>query len=303
MSKHVAVLLGGWSTEREVSLVSGRDCADALERAGYRVTRIDVPRDVKALAEALTPAPDAVFNALHGRWGEDGALQSILDIMAIPYTHSGRLASGLAMDKPAAIAICRAAGIPCPTGIELDIGELAKGDPMPRPYVVKPAREGSSVGVQIVMEGSNGPVLSGWTYGEALVEEYIPGRELTVSVMDGKAMGVTELRPNEGFYDYEAKYTDGKTTHLCPAPVSDEVAARARELAERAHKVLGCRGVTRSDFRYDESTGGAGRLMFLELNTQPGMTPLSLVPEQAAQIGITFEELVSWMVENAACDA
>lgn len=300
MTKHVAVLLGGWSAEREVSLVSGKECADALERAGYRVTRIDPPRDLGEFSKALSPAPDVVFNALHGQWGEDGAIQSLLDIMAIPYTHSGRLASAVAMDKPMSVALCRAAGIPCADGREVDLEEFSKGDPMARPYVVKPAREGSSVGVYIVLEGSNGPDLSGWTYGAAMIEEYIPGRELTVSVKDGKAMAVTELRPRQGFYDYEAKYTDGKTDHLIPAPIPDDLRDKAMGFAERAHETLGCRGISRSDFRYDDK---AGRLVFLELNTQPGMTPLSLVPEQAAHLGTSFEELVSWMVENAACDA
>ncbi len=300
MTKRVAVLMGGWSAERDVSLVSGTECADALERAGYDVTRIDPPRDLAAFADALSPAPDVVFNALHGRWGEDGTIQGLLDIMAIPYTHSGQLASAIAMDKPMALSLCRSVGVPCAEGQEIGIEDLAKGDPMPRPYVLKPAREGSSVGVYVVLEGSNGPDVSGWTFGGALVEEYIPGREITVSVMAGKAMSVTELRPKEGFYDYEAKYTDGKTEHLIPAPLPKDIFDQAMDYAERAHKVLGCRGVSRCDFRYDDDTN---RLVFLELNTQPGMTSLSLVPEQALQIGMNFEQLVSWMVENAACDA
>lgn len=298
-AKHVAVLMGGWSEEREVSLVSGDACATALEQKGYHVTRIDPPRDLTAFAEALTPRPDVVFNALHGRWGEDGTIQGLLDVMGIPYTHSGRLASAVAMDKPMALTLFRAAGLPCPDGVVLPASELGGEDPMARPYVVKPAREGSSVGVYIVQQGSNGPDYGGWSFGDALVEEYIPGRELTVTVMGDKALCVTELCPHSGFYDYEAKYTDGKTTHLCPAPVDETVAQRCLDHALTAHRVLGCRGVTRADFRYDEDRD---RLVILEVNTQPGMTPLSLVPEQAQHLGIDFPELVAWMVENASCD-
>lgn len=301
MSKSVAVLMGGWSAEREVSLMSGKPCADALERAGYAVTRIDLHRNIPDLLAALDPRPDVVFNALHGRWGEDGCIQGVLDMLAIPYTHSGRVASTLAMDKPLSIELFRMAGIPTANHVTLEIDALrGQADPMPRPYVVKPAQEGSSVGVYIILEGSNGPDFAGWTFGTAMVEEYIPGRELTVAVMGGKAMAVTELKPVQGFYDYEAKYTDGKTVHLCPAPVPETVAQSCMEFAERAHKVIGCRGVSRSDFRYDPDTG---RLVILEINTQPGMTPLSLVPEQAQHVGMSFEELVSWMVENATCDS
>lgn len=301
MTKSVAVLMGGWSAEREVSLVSGKACADALENAGYTVTRIDLTRDVHALLKALEPRPDVVFNALHGRWGEDGAIQGLLDMMAIPYTHSGRMASTLAMDKPLSIQLFRDAGLPTADHVVTDIDALRTGpEPLPRPFVVKPAHEGSSVGVYIVLEGNNGPDYSAWSYGPAMVEEYVAGQELTVSVMGGKAMAVTELRPKQGFYDYEAKYTDGKTEHLCPAPISETLARNCMDLAERAHVALGCRGVTRADFRYDPETG---RLIILEVNTQPGMTPLSLVPEQALQLGISFEELVSWMVENASCDS
>lgn len=300
MTKTVAVLMGGWSAERDVSLVSGAACADALENAGYAVTRIDLQRDVSTLLEALTPRPDVVFNALHGRWGEDGAVQGLLDMMAQPYTHSGRVASTLAMSKPLSIQLFRQAGIPTAEHVELDIDELRAGpEPMARPYVVKPAHEGSSVGVYIVQEGTNGPDYSDWSYGRAMVEEYVAGQELTVSVMGGKALAVTELRPKEGFYDYEAKYTDGRTDHLCPAPIPEALTAACMDYAERAHNILGCRGVSRSDFRYDPEKG---RLIILETNTQPGMTPLSLVPEQAKHLGMSFEELVSWMVENATCD-
>jgi len=300
MSKNVTVLLGGWSAEREVSLVSGEACAKALSDAGYTVTMLDPPRDMMKLAAALNPKPDVVFNALHGRYGEDGTIQGVLDIMEIPYTHSGQLASAVAMDKPMAIDLFKAAGIPCPAGKILQPSELGGADPMARPYVVKPAREGSSVGVYIVKEGDNGPNYSDWTFGDALVEEFIAGQELTVSVMGNKALCVTELKPHTGFYDFEAKYTDGMTTHICPAKISDELSNTLKAHALSAHQVLGCRGVTRSDFRYDPDTG---KLAILEINTQPGMTPLSLVPEQARYVGIDFPELVSWMVENATCDA
>jgi len=304
MTKHVAVLMGGWSSEREVSLSSGTNCAQALETQGYRVTRIDVRRNLSELVAALTPHPDVVFNALHGRYGEDGTIQGVLDIMGIPYTHSGVLASALAMNKPQSKCLLTAAGLPCPDGRTIDIDTLKTGHPLPPPYVVKPINEGSSVGVTIVRPGDNGPDMSGWAFGnEVLVETYIPGREITVAVMNDRALGVTELRPHSGFYDYTAKYTDGKTTHLCPAPIPDDVAQTAMNHAVIAHRTLGCRGVTRSDFRYDDSLSGTRGLFILEVNTQPGMTPLSLVPEQAAHAGIGIGELVAWMVENARCDA
>lgn len=296
----IAVLMGGWSVERPVSLVSGGACADALVQNGHDVTRIDVPRDPAALIRALTPAPDVVFNALHGRWGEDGTIQGLLDIMAIPYTHSGRLASAMAMDKPRAITLFRAAGIACPDGLVIDDPASLATDPMPRPYVVKPACEGSSLGVQIIDATCNGPRFEDWSFGPALVEEFVPGRELTVSVMDGEALCVTELVPEQGFYDYEAKYTDGKTRHLCPAPLEEGLARRCREAAESAHRALGCRGISRADFRYDPDRD---RLVLLEINTQPGMTPLSLVPEQAAHRGMDFPALVQWLVEAATCDS
>ncbi|MGE4218409.1 MAG: D-alanine--D-alanine ligase [Alphaproteobacteria bacterium] len=304
MTKHVAVLMGGWSSEREVSLSSGANCAQALEDRGYRVTRIDVQRNLPDLVAALTPAPDVVFNALHGRYGEDGTIQGVLDILGIPYTHSGVLASALAMNKPQSKCLLVAAGLPCPEGRTIHIDVLKTGHPLPPPYVVKPVNEGSSVGVTIVQPGDNGPDMSNWRFGEeVLVETYIPGREITVAVMDDRALGVTELRPHAGFYDYTAKYTDGKTTHLCPAPIPAEVAQAAMDHAVVAHRALGCRGVSRSDFRYDDSQDGTRGLFILEVNTQPGMTQLSLVPEQAAHAGIGFGELVSWMVENARCDA
>lgn len=303
MSKSVTVLMGGWSAEREVSLASGAACADALTDAGYEVTRVDVKHDLSSLIEALTPAPDVVFNALHGRYGEDGRIQSLLDILGIPYTHSGVLASALAMDKQTAKALFEARGIPCPEGRLISLSAEADTLPLEPPFVVKPNSEGSSVGVKIVKPGDNRIGFDDWPYGdEALVEQYIAGRELTVAVMGDQALGVTELRPNSGFYDYKAKYTDGETTHLCPAPVPDKIAEQAMSYAVTAHQALGCRGVSRADFRYDDTDGSTGQLYMLEVNTQPGMTPLSLVPEQAAASGIGMSDLVGWMVENATCD-
>ncbi len=302
MTKHVAVLYGGWSSEREVSLVSGRNCAKTLEESGYEVTLIDVEHDLTALIAALDPAPDVVFNALHGRHGEDGKIQGLLDILEIPYTHSGALASALAMDKPMAKRLFAAAAIPCPDGRLVRREELANGPVIDRPYVIKPPNEGSSVGVRIVLEGDNRPPLDDWPFGDlVLVESYIPGRELTVAVMGDRALGVTELRTHEGFYDYAAKYEEGRATHLCPAPIPDEIADLAMEYALKAHETLGCRGVSRADLRYDDTGGQPGDLYMLEINTQPGMTPLSLVPEVAAHAGIDFPQLVSWIVEDASC--
>ena len=306
MSKHVAVLMGGWSAEREVSLESGKAVAKALAAQGYAVETVDAGHDVAAALGALVPRPDAVFNALHGRWGEDGNVQGVLNILGLPYTHSGLLASAMAMDKVVAKRLFAAAGITCPEGFVVDLDSVLAGRVMEPPYVVKPINEGSSVGVHIVMEGDNYPGIdrAAWRYGdEVLVERYIPGRELTVVVMGDRALGVTELRPKQGFYDYEAKYTDGKTTHLCPAPLPERVSRLAMDTALAAHRALGCRGVSRADLRYDDGAGESGSLYLLEINTQPGMTPLSLAPEQAAHSGIDFGALVSWMVEAAQCDA
>jgi D-alanine-D-alanine ligase len=306
LSKRVAVLMGGRSAEREVSLVSGAACAEGLRQKGYEVVLIDVGTDVDDLLRALDPKPDAVFNALHGRFGEDGRIQGLLDLLGVPYTHSGVLASALAMDKPLAKQVFAAVGLRSPEGRVLAVDSLLKGDPFPRPYVAKPAAEGSSVGVRIVRPGDNLPPLGSdyWPFGsEVLVERYIPGRELTVAVMGERALGVTELRPRTGFYDYEAKYTAGKTDHLIPAPLPLKVSEAAKSMALAAHEALGCRGVTRSDFRYDDRQPGLEGLYLLEVNTQPGMTPLSLVPEQAAYCGISFGDLVAWMVEHAQCDA
>lgn len=302
----VAVLMGGPSAEREVSLVSGRACAEALAAEGYDVVSIDVGRDVGALLRALEPRPDVVFNALHGRFGEDGCVQGVLNLLGIPYTHSGLLASALAMDKTMAKRVFAAAGIRCPEGREIAPPALDQGDPMPRPYIVKPANEGSSVGVRIVRAGDNRPPRSAeWKFGSrVLVEKFIPGRELTVAVMGDRPLAVTELRPHSGFYDYEAKYTEGRTEHLVPAPVPPAVYDEAMRAARLAHDALGCRGVSRADFRFDDSGDADPRQLYLlEINTQPGMTPLSLVPEQARHVGIGFPKLVRWMVENAQCDA
>ncbi len=305
-AKQVAVLLGGWSAEREVSLVSGKDCAKALEQAGYVVTEIDVGRDLKALLAALTPAPDAVFNALHGKGGEDGVIQGVLEMLQIPYTHSGVMASALAMDKDIAKRVLATVGVPTPHGLVVDRDHVLAGHPIDPPYVVKPVDEGSSVGIRIVMPGDNAPGIDkdSWVFGErALVESYIAGRELTVAVMGDQALAVTEIMPNEGFYDYAAKYTDGKAVHQVPADVPQTVTDACLRLALLAHQTLGCTGVSRADFRYDDSRPGTDGLYMLEVNTQPGMTPLSLVPEQAAHLGISFPELCAWMVENAACHA
>ena len=304
MTKHVAVLMGGWSAEREVSLVSGRECAAALRKKGYGVSEIDVGRDIAAVLARTKP--DVVFNALHGQFGEDGRIQGLLDIMGVPYTHSGMLASALAMDKVVAKRLFTAAGISCPEGRTISKEELLKGDPLPRPYVVKPINEGSSVGVAIIRQGDNTrPFDISWPYAdEVMVEPFIPGRELTVAVMGDRSLCVTELQPKTGFYDYSAKYEEGQTLHLCPAKLPENISRRVLEMAFAAHQVLGCRGVSRSDFRYDDTQGhSVEKIMLLEVNTQPGMTPLSLVPEQARYCGISFPDLVSWMVEGATCDA
>jgi len=302
MAKHVAVLMGGWSSEREVSLVTGQECAKALKAAGFKVSEIDVGRDIaKVLADAR---PDVCFNALHGRFGEDGRIQGLLDILAIPYTHSGVMASAIAMNKVRTKEICSAVGIPLADHKVIDRASAFAGKAMDRPYVIKPIAEGSSIGVRIVQAGDNGQPEEEWRFGEeVLVERYIPGRELTVAVMGDRPLTVTEIRPRVGFYDYLSKYTDGKADHLLPAPIPQTIFDQAMGAALLAHRTLGCRGVSRSDFRYDDKAAGDGRLIFLEINTQPGMTPLSLVPEQAAHLGISFTDLVTWMVEEARCDS
>lgn len=292
---HVAVLMGGWSAERDVSLVSGKAVAKALTNRRYEVTTLDVDRDVgRKLAELK---PDVVFNALHGRWGEDGCVQGVLEVLGLPYTHSGVMASAVAMDKPLAKRLFESDGIPVADGVVVSREDLLREEPIPRPFVVKPLNEGSSVGVRIVQEGDNDIESGTWPLEEKLlIETYIPGREIQVAVMDGRALGGIEIRPKRGFYDYDAKYSEGLADHLMPAPMSEEAYARVLDYAVRAHNVLGCRGVTRSDFRYDEANDA---LFILETNTQPGMTPLSLVPEIAAHSGLGFEDLVVALIEDA----
>jgi D-alanine-D-alanine ligase len=305
--QHVAVLLGGFSAEREVSLRSGKACAEALEAAGYTVTPIDAGRD---LAEQLTQVrPQACFNALHGRWGEDGCVQGLLEILGIPYTHSGVLASALAMHKERAKSVMRATGVPVPGGRIVARAEAARAHALERPYVLKPVAEGSSVGVYIVREDHAHPPQElndpGWAFGEDLLAEpFIAGRELTCAVLGDRPLGVTEIIPAESlrFYNYEAKYADGGSRHLLPAPISSNVYELVQKLTLMAHRALGCRGVSRADFRYDDTPGGTGQLLCLEVNTQPGMTGTSLVPELAAHAGLSLAELVSWMVEEASCN-
>ena len=300
---HVAVLMGGWSNERAVSLMSGEGVATALESRGHRVTRIDMGRDV---AHQLTAAaPDVVFNALHGVPGEDGTVQGMLDLMGLRYTHSGLVTSVIAIDKELTKQRLVPHGIPMPAGVIVSSESLHAGDPLPRPYVLKPVNEGSSVGVAIVRDDSNyGQPIARDTVGpwrefaELLAEPFIRGRELTVAVLGGEALAVTELQVKSGFYDYDAKYTEGMTLHICPAEVPDAIAARMKQIALDAHRLLGCRGASRSDFRWDDEKGEAG-IYLLEVNTQPGMTPLSLVPEQARARGIDYAELVERIVEEA----
>lgn len=304
MSKTVALLMGGWSPEREVSLSSGRECAKALIDHGYRVRPIDVCPDLPALLRALEPRPDVIFNALHGVGGEDGTLQAVFEMLRIPYTHSGVLASALAMHKPTAKILFRGAGLPVVEGIVTTPEELAHEDPMPAPFVVKPTNQGSSVGVRIVRIGDNSwrEDVSCWDFGdEIMVERFVPGRELTVAVMGARALGVCEIVPRGTFYDYTAKYAEGGSDHLIPAPVPRPIYDAALEIGWRAHTALGCRGVSRADLRYDDTRDGDGRLYLLEVNTQPGMTPTSLVPDIARNAGIGFDELVVWIVEHAAC--
>lgn len=306
MTRTVAVLMGGWSPEREVSLVSGKACAEGLREGGHEVVEYDVKRDLRALVEFLRPAagggPDVVFNALHGRYGEDGCIQGVLEIMAIPYTHSGVLASAIAMDKPLARHVFASLGLRVADGRVIERRSLAAGDPMPRPYVVKPIDQGSSIGVHIVRDGDNLAAVEAAeaAFGErVLVEKFVPGRELTVAVMGDKSIAVTELRPRTRFYDYEAKYTDGITEHLIPAPVPADVYEAAKQWALAAYQELGCNGLCRADFRWDDSKPGTSGLVILELNTQPGMTPLSLAPEQAKWAGISWPDLMTWMVDHA----
>jgi D-alanine-D-alanine ligase len=296
--------MGGWSAEREVSLNSGKACADALDSLGvYKVSRVDVTRDIALTLRDLKP--DVALNVLHGRPGEDGTLQGMLEVLGIPYTHSGVLASALAMQKDLAKTVLRAAGVPVPGGLVATRMEAAKRHLIAVPYVIKPVAEGSSVGVFIVREDMTHPpqelTRPDWPFGEmVLVEPYIPGKELTCAVMGDEALGVIEIVPTTKFYDYESKYAPGGSKHLLPAPVSPQVYEEARRLSVAAHKALGCRGVSRADFRYDDSLEGTKGLVCLEVNTQPGMTATSLVPDLAAYAGRPFPELVRWMVEDAS---
>ncbi|NQW01598.1 MAG: D-alanine--D-alanine ligase [Rhodospirillales bacterium] len=301
MSKHVAVLMGGWSAEREVSLVTGAAVARALREQGYDVAAIDVQRDMGTLLTRLYPKPDVVFNALHGRFGEDGCVQGLLDILNIPYTYSGLLASALAMDKIVAKRLFQMAGIPVAEHVVATSEEVRSGHVMEPPYVIKPSNEGSSVGVHIVRAGDNTPRFAdtGWPYGPSvMVEKYIDGRELTVGVLGDKSLAVTEILTERGFYDYDAKYVQGGSRHVVPADIEPAIYDETMRLALLAHQTLGCRGVSRADFRYDGK-----EIYILEVNTQPGLTPTSLVPEQAAHLGMSFNELIVWMVDNAECDA
>jgi D-alanine-D-alanine ligase len=304
-AKHVAVLMGGWSSEREVSLRSGAACAGALERKGYRVTRIDVKRNISTVLDEMKP--DVALVMLHGRPGEDGTIQGVLETLGIPYTHSGVLASSLAMQKDAAKIVMAAAGVPVAAGLTLSRAEVAKAHVMEPPYVIKPVADGSSVGVFIVTEEHAHPpqelFREDWPHGDRLlVEKYIAGRELTCAVIQGQASEVTEIVPLIKFYDYEAKYSKGASKHVLPAPILPFVYQEVRRLALAAHVALGCRGVSRTDFRYDDRIEGTGGLVCLEVNTQPGMTETSLVPELAAYAGVSFDELVQWMVEDASLD-
>jgi D-alanine-D-alanine ligase len=303
--KHVAVLMGGFSSERPVSLSSGKACADALEGEGFHVTRVDVGRDVASVLSELRP--DVAFNALHGPFGEDGTIQGILEYLEIPYTHSGVLASALSMDKGQAKHVASAAGIPVAEARVMSRFDFTSEHPMKPPYVVKPVREGSSFGVVIVQEGQSHPpqviTSSDWRYGDrVMVERYIHGRELTCGVMGDVALDVTEVIPTgPDFYDYDAKYAAGGSKHVIPAQLSLNIYQKIQRMALAAHQAMGCRGVSRSDFRYDDRFSDEGEIIWLEINTQPGMTPTSLVPEMAAHSGRSFGDLVRWMVEDASC--
>ena len=304
--KHVAVLMGGWSAERPVSINSGRGCADALEARGYRVSRIDVARDIAEVLAKLRP--DVAFNALHGRVGEDGTIQGVLEVLRIPYTHSGVLASALAMQKDLAKTVLSAAGIPVAHGVTVDRRDAALRHVLTPPYVLKPVAEGSSFGVVIVKrERAHPPQEVGredWPYGDRLLaERFVAGKELTCAVIGDRVTDIIEVQPvSEAFYGYDAKYSKGGSIHIIPAKVKPKIYHEVQELALRAHRALGCRGVSRSDFRWDDSIGEDGELVCLEVNTQPGMTETSLVPDMAAHAGMTFGELVEWMVEDASCD-
>lgn len=303
--KHVAVLMGGWANERPVSLSSGNACADALEARGFKVSRVDVDRSIAARLAELKP--DVAFNALHGPFGEDGCIQGLLEIMNIPYTHSGVMASALAMNKVKAKAVLAAHEVPVTEHLIINRREVGNEHPMRPPYVIKPINEGSSFGVLIVKEDQAHPpqelTRDDWPYPDTMMcETYIPGRELTCAVMGDEVLGVIDIVPKgHGFYDFEAKYAEGGSVHILPAKLSPFIYQEVQKLTLTAHRALGCRGVSRADFRFDERPDGSGRLICLEVNTQPGMTPTSLVPELAAYAGRDFGDLVTWMVEDASC--
>ncbi len=304
-TRRVTVLMGGWSAERDVSLVSGSGVASALADRGYDVTTFDPPRDLAAIAAALKPSSGVIFNALHGTGGEDGTIQAILDLLGLPYTHSGLLASAVAMNKPLAKRVAASVGVPSPEGIVVTRRQLGEGHPIPPPYVVKPIAEGSSVGIRIVREGANLQE-EGAPDETVLVEPFVRGRELTVGVMSRpgetpRALGVTEISYSAEMFDYTAKYSAGHATHTLPAEIPPPVYDAAMRYAELAHGAIGCEGVTRSDFRWDDSRPGTEGLFFLEINTQPGMTPISLVPEQARLVGMSYGDLVEWIVEAGSC--
>lgn len=306
MSKHVALLVGGWSAERQVSLTKGKEVEQALRDGGYRVTVIDVKKDLAALAAALSPKPDVVFNNLHGRGGEDGEIQSVLEILDIPYTHSGVLASAIGMNKPVSKRLAASVGVPVADEVIAGRDEVLAGHVMDPPYVIKPPCEGSSVGVRIIMEQENQPPIDAedWTFGdEVMVERYIPGRELTVAVLDGVPQAVTEIVSQARFFDYEAKYHDTRTEYVLPAKISDDVYNAALDYAARVYKVVGCAGLARCDFRYDDSRAGADGLCFLEINTQPGLTAGSIGPSQVVYNGMSFVELCAHLVETATCES
>lgn len=303
--KHVAVLMGGWSSERPVSLVSGKACADALRGQGFTVSEVDVDHDLAAVLTALKP--DVCFNALHGQWGEDGCVQGLLEVLQIPYTHSGVLASAVAMHKERAKAVFAQAGIPIVRSVVMDRHRVPSQSAMKPPFVIKPVNQGSSVGVFIIRPGDNRPPEAlldpNWSLGqEVMLEEFVPGRELSVAVLGDEALAVTEIRTKNEFYDYEAKYSEGGSVHEVPAKIHPRAYEAALDIALRAHKALGCRGASRTDLRYDDTKGEPGRMIILEVNTQPGMTPTSLVPEQANYKGMEFPRLVRWIVEDASCE-
>ena len=301
--KNIAVLMGGWSAEREVSLVSGAGAARALEELGHQVRAIDVQRDLAGLLAALEPRPDVIFNALHGRGGEDGTIQGVLDLLGIPYTHSGVLASAVSMDKPLAKQVLAAHGVRSPAGYVVRGSELAERAPKDQPYIAKPTNEGSTVGIWLVRPEDSPAAAQANLLAErrVLIEDYIPGRELTVGVMGDHAICITEIKYQTDLFDYKTKYTSGQSQHILPADIPQDVEKLIKHWAITAHLVLGCHAISRSDFRWNDQLPGTEGLFFLEINTQPGLTPNSLLPEQAKYAGISYPDLIEWLVEHARC--